>query len=84
MLDLVPCTGCRYCTEECPQGLNIPGLIASYNDHKFADGPLWFNLDPENEADQPSRCISCGSCQSICPQSIDVPSIMHALADKMK
>ncbi|MBE5997099.1 MAG: 4Fe-4S dicluster domain-containing protein [Lachnospiraceae bacterium] len=84
MLDLVPCTGCRYCTEECPQGLNIPGLIASYNDHKFADGPLWFNLDPEKESDQPTRCISCGACQSICPQSIDVPAIMNELADKMK
>ena len=83
MLQLVPCTGCRYCTEECPMELNIPKLISVYNDRKFSGGPLWFNIDPENPADQPSRCISCGSCESICPQGITVPVLMRELADMM-
>lgn len=28
---LIPCTGCRYCTEVCPQGIPIPDLFACMN-----------------------------------------------------
>ena len=81
MLELVPCTGCRYCTEDCPMGLDIPKLIAVYNEVKNGGGMPSFNLDASKESDDPSRCISCGACQNICPQSIDVPAVMHALAE---
>ncbi|MBR2578267.1 MAG: aldo/keto reductase, partial [Erysipelotrichaceae bacterium] len=30
----VPCTGCAYCMEGCPCGLEIPRFIATYNDLK--------------------------------------------------
>ena len=30
----VPCTGCRYCCDNCPQGLDIPSLLAAYNDYR--------------------------------------------------
>ena len=30
----VPCTGCRYCCDNCPQGLDIPLLLAAYNDYR--------------------------------------------------
>lgn len=29
----VPCTACHYCTDHCPQGLDIPHLIELYNEH---------------------------------------------------
>ena len=37
MADMVPCTGCRYCMEGCPQSLKIPHLIhihTRYNRHR--------------------------------------------------
>ena len=34
----LPCTGCAYCTEYCPQGLNIPNLISLYNEYTFTGG----------------------------------------------
>ena len=30
----VPCTGCRYCCGNCPQGLDIPSLLSAYNDYR--------------------------------------------------
>ena len=33
----LPCTACRYCTSHCPQGLDIPSLLALYNEHCFTE-----------------------------------------------
>ena len=35
-LNLVPCTGCRYCVEEsqCPRGIRIPDMFSSLNAHE--------------------------------------------------
>ena len=37
---VLPCTACHYCTSHCPQGLDIPGLLALYNEHCFTQGGL--------------------------------------------
>ena len=36
----LPCTACRYCVSHCPQGLDIPALLALYNEHCVTDGGL--------------------------------------------
>ncbi len=35
-LNLIPCTGCRYCVEEsqCPKGIRIPDMFSSLNAHE--------------------------------------------------
>lgn len=77
MVNLVPCTACRYCCEGCPQGLDIPKLISMYNESTF-DNPwiLRFTLDAMKESELPSACLSCGACKQLCPQGIDIPGIM--------
>ena len=76
----VPCTACRYCTEYCPQELDIPRLLALYNEHAFSDGgfiaPMALAAIEENK--QPSACIGCRSCEQVCPQQI---KISEAMAD---
>ncbi len=82
--DAVPCTGCRYCVEGCPMGLDIPMLISAYNDVKFAGGttvPMQMDALPEDKL--PSACISCGACTGICPQKIDVPKAMESFAEAL-
>lgn len=78
--NVLPCTACRYCTSHCPVGLDIPMLLALYNEHKLTNGgfiaPMMLGTLPEDE--RPAACIGCGTCSSVCPQQIDIPT---ALAD---
>ena len=77
----VPCTGCGYCIEGCPQKLNIPLLIKLYNNAKFnLDVGASMSMDSFTEKELPKACIGCGKCSRTCPQSIDVPGIMQDFA----
>lgn len=72
-----PCTGCRYCTETCPVGLQIPDVIDIYNEMLLSDAQVPYiksQEQPENK--QPTACIACGKCLKRCPQFIDIPDIM--------
>ena len=74
MLQVVPCTACHYCVSHCPQGLDIPGLLNLYNEHRVSGGSLLAamavqSLPPEK---RPSACAACRSCEADCPQEIPI------------
>lgn len=79
----VPCTACRYCCDGCPMELDIPTLIAAYNDFElgFSFTPL-MRVETFPEEKRPSACIGCGACMEICPQGIAIPDIMSKLAER--
>ena len=81
MKDSVPCTACRYCCEGCPAGLDIPALIAEYNDLKVqvSFNPI-MRLEILPEEKRPHACLQCGACTQICPQGIAIPDVMADLA----
>ena len=83
--DSVPCTSCRYCTEHCPMGLDIPLLLSVYNDLRFAPGVgVAMRLEMLPAEKQPSACLACGACAAICPQKIDIPGALADLAKKLE
>ncbi|MGX8688992.1 MAG: aldo/keto reductase, partial [bacterium] len=78
----VPCTGCRYCCDGCPRGLDIPYLLQCYNDYAFAATmPPSMRIDALEEEKRPAACIACGQCSHACPQGIDVPSALKKLSE---
>ena len=82
---ILPCTSCHYCVSHCPQELDIPELLALYNEHCFTEGgfiaPMALSSYPKEKL--PSACIGCGSCQAVCPQQIDIPEAMSDFAQKL-
>ena len=74
------CTACRYCTTHCPKGLDIPHLLALYNEHRFTGGgfiaPMALSVIAPDK--QPGACIGCRSCEAVCPQQL---KISEAMAD---
>jgi len=81
MMNLVPCTACRYCCDGCPQALDIPKLISLYNEaSNEATGAMRFILDAMKKEELPAACIGCGACAKLCPQGIDIPGVMQRFA----
>lgn len=84
--DALPCTGCRYCTSHCPQGLDIPELIKLYNEHCLTGGgfiaPMALSAYPDDK--KPSACIGCRSCEAVCPQQIKVSEAMSDFSARLK
>lgn len=81
----LPCTACHYCVSHCPQGLDIPNLLALYNEHCFTDGgfiaPMALSAVPEDK--RPNSCIGCRSCEAVCPQQICISEAMADFARKL-
>lgn len=80
----IPCTGCKYCVDDCPQKINIPALLETYNRLKIygslsgAKGHyIWLTGSSSGKA---SSCISCGVCESLCPQHIAIMENLQEIA----
>jgi predicted aldo/keto reductase-like oxidoreductase len=71
----VPCTGCQYCVEGCPQNIDIPVIFKLVNEYLiYRDLPkirrkYVFETRFMGKA---SDCIACGQCEAVCPQRIPI------------
>ena len=84
--NVLPCTACRYCTDYCPQQLDIPRLISLYNEHAFSGGGFIapMALQAIDEDKRPDSCVGCQSCEAVCPQQIKISEAMADFAARMK
>lgn len=85
MLDSIPCTGCRYCCDGCPMGLEIPMLLDIYNDLRFSPAfTVAMRMEALPKEKGPAACIGCGACQQMCPQGIQIPELLKECAALME
>lgn len=85
MLDVLPCTACRYCVTHCPKGLDIPVLLSLYNETRFVNGSIThMAVDALNEEKRPGQCIGCKNCEAVCPQQLAIAEAMHDFTEKLK
>jgi predicted aldo/keto reductase-like oxidoreductase len=82
--ELIACTGCRYCVEGCPAGIQIPDVISCYNSKKMYPNDwnprFYYSLKTKNGG-KASSCIGCGACEDICPQHLPVREILKTVAE---
>lgn len=80
----VPCTNCKYCVKDCPQGVVIPNILGLLNletmteNRAFVKGQYSWQAAPGPA----SKCIACGKCEDMCPQSIDIIHQLEIAAER--
>ncbi len=79
----VPCTKCRYCTKDCPQGIDIPEMLNIWGKYRLEKNAedytkRYNNIDVSAHA---AKCISCKICESYCPQQIKISDIMSDMKE---
>lgn len=75
----IPCTGCHYCTEGCPQRIPIPEIFTVANRRKGS--PQFrtireYNIVTEGKG-RASDCIQCGQCEGACPQHLPIIDLLE-------
>ena len=86
-LPTIPCTGCKYCVDGCPQKINIPGVFTSRN-----RATLYGSLDnakseynwATKDGGKSSDCIQCGHCQEHCPQHLEIIELLKEAAGTLE
>lgn len=69
----IPCTGCNYCTEKCPQNIPIPAILRSENDRRrYGEANKGHYAFITRGKGRASDCIACGVCEGRCPQHIEI------------
>ena len=82
-LGAIPCTGCRYCTEVCPQGIDIPSLFALLNAKRIFNNwntAYYYDNINTREGTKAKDCLQCGACEGICPQHLEIRELLKEVS----
>lgn len=83
--NIIPCTACRYCMEQCPKSIAIPDLFACLNAKKQFQNwntDYYYNNIHTQNGGRASECIKCGKCEQICPQHLEIRKLLIDVANE--
>ncbi len=82
----IPCTGCSYCTEGCPQNIAIPRYFSLYNeDMRESKDKGWtpnimYYKGLSGQFGKAGDCVECGQCEDVCPQHLPIIEYLKDVA----
>lgn len=79
----IPCTNCRYCVKDCPQGVLIPTVLNLLNLEYVTEnrGFAAEQYSWQAKGGFASQCIECGACEAMCPQGIGIIDELHTAVE---
>ena len=82
----IACTGCAYCTHDCPKKLAIPQYFALFNSMKqrtgsFSSQAVYYNNTVLAGHGRASECLKCGLCERNCPQHLPIREYLDQVAE---
>ena len=86
----IPCTGCSYCTVNCPRNIAIPRYFSLYNTEMLEDKSKgWTPQGGYYERltlryGKASDCVRCGQCEKMCPQHLPIREYLKTVAAKFE
>lgn len=85
----IACTGCRYCTDGCPQKIAIPDIFRFMNEiSKFGSSRIaaakGAYADRIKTSGKASDCIGCGQCEEHCPQHLTIIKHLREAAEELE
>jgi predicted aldo/keto reductase-like oxidoreductase len=86
----IACTGCRYCTPDCPKNIAIPEYLGLYNNMKrlkntayMSNQTVYYGNLTQSHG-KASDCILCGLCEKNCPQNLPIRDLLGRVAAEME
>ena len=81
----IPCTGCSYCTHDCPKRIAVPEYFALFNSIRrttggFSSQQVYYNNTALSGHGKAGECLKCGKCEQACPQHLPIRSLLEEVA----
>lgn len=77
----IPCTGCGYCTVQCPKHIPIPEYFALFQ-HGYMTTQMVYYYNLTQTHPKAGDCIGCHQCEKHCPQHIEITRHLKEISEK--
>lgn len=77
----IPCTGCGYCTVQCPRHIPIPEYFALFQ-HGYMTTQMVYYYNLTQSHPKAGDCVGCHQCERHCPQHIEITRHLREISEK--